>query len=411
MLGAARKSKHRRFTAETPKRVALLVETSTSWGRRLIQGVSSYASQHSNWQFFVEARGIEEKLHLPTAWAGDGIIARVSSEAMAEELRKSRLPVVNVSGMNVPRSKFARITTDQNILARAAIEHFTARGFTRFAYFSTRGKDYIQTQRNAFTGAVQARTGQACALYEIKSHHGAEPDWNTDEEQIGSWLKELPLPVGVLVWNASCGRVIISSAQKAGLLVPEDVAVLCATDDDVLCECIHPPLSAILVDAATIGFRAALRLDQLMHGQRKLPPTELIAPLRVHPRQSTDTLAVTDAAVKKALSFISASASTEPIRVSHAVRASGVSRRVLERRFMKLLGRSPAEEIRRVRLERAKKLLQETSLDIPTVAESAGFSSPEYFASYCGAKLGMTPLQFRKNSNPSARSPDSSRAR
>jgi AraC-like DNA-binding protein len=65
-------------------------------------------------------------------------------------------------------------------------------------------------------------------------------------------------------------------------------------------------------------------------------------------------------------------------------------------------------EIRRIRLERAKPLLQETSLDIPSVAEASGFALPEYFTFYHGAKVGMSPLQFRKHSNPSGRAPRSS---
>lgn len=347
---------------------------------------------------------MEERLRLPPAWQGDGIIARVSNAAMAEELRQSGLPVVNISGMTVPQAKFPTITTDQNLLAKVAVEHFTDRGFTSFAYFSIKGLSYVKTQQDAFARAVRQTVGRPCAFYEIKSRHGAEPDWNTDEAQIGAWLKSLTLPTGVLVWNAGCGRAIISAAHRAGLLVPEEVAVLSGADDDVLCECIRPPLSGVLVDATTLGFRAARRLDEMMKSRRKPPRTELVPPLRVHPRQSTDTLAVTDSALKKALSYVREHGS-KPIKVSDVARASGVSRRVLERRFLKVLGRSPAEEIRRIRLERARTLLQDTSLDIPSVAEASGFSSPEYFAFYYGAKVGMTPLQFRKYSNPSGRSP------
>ena len=409
-MGKAGRKKHNRSNERIPRRVALLIDTSTSWGRRLIQGINSYATQHGNWQFFVEARGMDERLRLPKNWEGDGIIARVSSASMAGDLRKSGLPVVNISGTHVPQANFPIITTDQNLLAAAAVEHFVKRGFTNFAYFSIKGLGYVLTQRDAFTKAVRATTGQPCYFYEIKSHHGAEPDWNTDEEKIGAWIKCLPLPAGVLVWNAGCGRAIISAAQKVGLLVPEDIAVLSGADDDVLCECIRPPLSGVLVDAATIGFQAALQLDSLMKGERKGTKVELVPPLRVQTRQSTDTLAVKDAALKKALSFIRENGLRQ-IKVSDIARASGISRRVLERRFMKVMGRSPAEEIRRTRLDRARTLLQDTSFDIPTVAEAAGFSSPEYFAYYFGSKVGMTPLQYRKHSNPSGRSAESNHNR
>ena len=62
-------------------RVALLVDTSTSWGRRIIAGVHHYIRGTGGWQVFVEARGLEESLEVPCGWESDGVIARVSSEA------------------------------------------------------------------------------------------------------------------------------------------------------------------------------------------------------------------------------------------------------------------------------------------------------------------------------------------
>ncbi len=56
-----------------------------------------------------------------------------------------------------------------------------------------------------------------------------------------------------------------------------------------------------------------------------------------------------------------------------------VNRRTLERRFVSVLGHTPLEEIRRIRLERAKVLLQ-TDLPIYEVASRCGFATPEYMA-------------------------------
>jgi LacI family transcriptional regulator len=57
------------------------VDTSTSWGRRIIAGVHHYIRGTGGWQVFVEARGLEESLEVPCGWESDGVIARVSSEA------------------------------------------------------------------------------------------------------------------------------------------------------------------------------------------------------------------------------------------------------------------------------------------------------------------------------------------
>ncbi|MCU0791702.1 MAG: DNA-binding transcriptional regulator [Opitutaceae bacterium] len=379
--------------------VAILVDTSTSWGRRVIEGAAQFAHQHTDWRLYLEARGMEETLRLPSGWKGDGVIARVSSDEMARELKSAGFPVVNVSGIRASGADFPRVTTDMKAVASLAIEHFLDRGFQSFAYFSLKGLAYVAPQRDAFLMAARSRK-LGCAVFELNPQFGAEADWTTDNGLILGWLRTLPKPVAILAWNASCARAIIHAAQRGGLLVPEEIAVLSGADDDLLCEHIQPPVSGVVVDARKIGYHAAAGLKQLMEGGKK-PRREMpLPPLAIHARQSTDTLAINDAELVKALSFIRKNAAS-PIQVGDVAAASGLSRRVLERRFAEKLGRSPAAEIRRCHVERAKKLLQETRQPIPRVAESAGFCSPEHFSTYFRSAVGKTPLRFRKDTMPS----------
>ena len=384
-----------RRPATTP-RVAVLVDTSTSWGHRLHVGIHSYRKA-GPWQLFVEPRGLEERLRLPAGWRGHGIIARIDSVAMAEELAALHIPVVNVSGIELPGISFPRVTTDLNASARLAAGHFLERGFKHFAYFSLRGLSYVASHQKSFADAV-AGAGGDFALLTVKPRAGAEPDWNLDLAKLGEWLKGLPKPVGVLTWNPSSAREIIYACQMAGLLVPEEVAVLSGSDDELLCNLLQVPISGIFVAAEPIGYQAAQLLDQLMRGRPAPKQPELIAPSGVTTRQSTDTLAISDAALVKALSFIRQNAA-RPIQVSDVARQSGISRRVLERRFSEVLSRTPAAEIRRMHLENAKQLLTETDMPIPEVAEAAGFSSPEYMAYTFRQELNTTPRKFRQDAH------------
>ncbi len=375
-------------------RVAVLVDTSTSWGRRILQGIHNYARKHGSWQLFVEARGMEERLRVPAGWQGDGVIARIGNLPMAQELKSLRLPVVNVSGIKLPEIDFPRVTTDMQAAAALVLKHFLDRGFQHFAYFSLLGLSYVAIQQDAFLQAVR-RAGYDCAVYAVKPRLGAEPDWNLNLAKLGQWLQSLPKPVGVLTWNPSSSREIIYACQMTGLLVPEEVAVISGADDDVLCELLHVPLSALLVAAEQIGHRAAELLDRLMQGRPAPKRPVLFAPLGVMTRQSTDTLAIRDRALVKALSFIRQN-TARPIQVNEVARQAGISRRVLERRFMQVLGRSPASEIRRAHFDHAKRLLVETDLPIPDVAEAAGFGSPEYLAYVFRSEIGKTPLKYRR---------------
>ena len=378
-------------------RVAILVDTSTTWGRNILAGVIAYTRTHGRWQIFVEARGMEEHLRLPRGWQGDGVIARIGTELMARELRGKRIPVVNVSGIELPGVSFPRVATDLVASAQLAAAHFLERGFRHFAYFSLTGLGYVATHQQAFIGAVQAGGGDFAA-FAVKPQAGAEPDWRLDLAKLGAWVRSLPKPVAILCWNASGAREVIFACQEVGLQVPEEVAVLSQSDDDVLCEAAQIPISAVRVAADTIGFQAAKLLGHLM--RRGLAPKrpQYIAPTSIVSRQSTDTLAIRDPALVKALSYIRQQA-TLPVRVSEVAQHAGVSRRVLERRFMEVLHRSPAEELRRFQLERARQLLVETNLPMPHVAEKSGFGSQAYLSAVFRRHFQQTPMQFRRTAH------------
>jgi LacI family transcriptional regulator len=377
-----------------PYRVAVLVDTSTTWGRAVLRGINTYRLQHERWEIFVEARGLEERLRVPPGWRGDGIIARVSTPEMAKELKAMRLPVVNVSGIEIPEATFPRVTTDLKASAKLAAEHFLERGFKHFAYFGLVGLDYVKAHRLVFTEMVTAAGGDFAALA-VKPMAGAEPDWRLDLASLGEWIRSLPKPVAILCWNASSAREIVFASHEGGLLVPEEVAVLSQAYDEALCETSLVPISGIAVSGEGIGHQAAEALDKLMKGRKAVKANTSIAPLGVVTRQSTDTLAVGDPVVVKALSFLRQHM-TEAICVRDVAMHAGVSRRVLERRFLELLHRTPAKEIRRVHLTHARRLLEETDLPLSQIAEMAGFGSQAYFSDLFRRQLGITPIQYRK---------------
>jgi LacI family transcriptional regulator len=143
------------------------------------------------------------------------------------------------------------------------------------------------------------------------------------------------------------------------------------------------------------GYEAAALLDRLMSGKTVPPVAHLIPPLGVAARQSTDVLAVEDRDGAHAVRLIREHA-CEGINVGDVLRAVPLSRRVLEQRFHRLLGRTPREEILNVRLARVKQLLAETDVPLYAIAERTGFEHVEYLSVVFRRETGGTPSAFRQ---------------
>src|SRR5947208_10202463 len=132
----------------------------------------------------------------------------------------------------------------------------------------------------------------------------------------------------------------------------------------------------------------------MMSGRK--PPAEpvFVEPEGVITRRSTEVLAIEDRHIANVVRFIREHA-CEGIDVSDILKAVPLSRSALERRFARTLGRSPKEEILRVRLNRARQLLSETDFPLWTIAEKIGLEHPEYLNVLFKKKTGLTPGQFR----------------
>ena len=187
---------------------------------------------------------------------------------------------------------------------------------------------------------------------------------------------------------------MIEAATRAGYLVPDQIAVIGVNEDPLVCESTDPPLSAVAQASEKIGLEAARRLDRLMRGESVEPRHVTLPPRAIVARRSTDMLAVDDPTVAAVLRFIRENAQ-EPIEVADVVETVDLSRRTLETKFLAATGRTLAVELRRVRVERAKRLLTETNDPITNIVFACGFNSRQVFCNIFRRETGMTPSEFR----------------
>ena len=381
-------------------RVALLIESSRSYGRELLMGVAKYVRIHGPWSIEFEEGDPGE--HFPkwfVRWKWDGIIARVSTPAMAEVLRRTGVPVVDLSG-SLPEARFPRIRSDEQAVGRMAAEHLLERGFKNFAFCGYNGTDWSDLRRASFERRV-SEAGFACGAFENPgpmqsfSLSDYEEHGERHEQDLMDWLRSLPKPCGLMACNDARGRQVLNCCREIGVAVPDEVAVIGVDKDEIFCELSDLPLSSVILNTQQIGFEAAALLARRMAGESAESAFILVKPMGVMARQSTDVLAIDDRHIAAALKHIREHA-CDGLDVEQLLRAVPLSRSVLERRFSQILGISPKAEILRVRLDRVCRLLAESDLSLAEVADKAGFEHPEYMSRLFKKKMGITPGEFRK---------------
>lgn len=381
--------------------VALLVETSRSYGRNVLQGVVRHLNEHGPWSVYFQPHGLESPPpRWLKGWKGDGIVARVNNRRMAQAVRQTGLPVVDLR-LAVPDLRFPSVGIDNRAVVRLAFDHLVTNGFTQFGFCSPpRSQIFWMNLRRDFFQELVVAAGFPCYIFEVPSgRHSAT--WEEEQELIAAWVSRLPKPIGVMASNDDLGQRVLDACRRVNALVPEEVAVVGVDNDEILCLISSPPLSSVDINAQQVGYEAAALLERMMAGA--LVPMEplLLAPRGVVARESTDVLTTEDRELAGAIRFIREHA-CEGLCVKELLRVSGISRRSLERRIRKRLQRSPKDEIVRVQIERAKQLLLSTNLPATAIAEKCGFSESKYFSQVFHAKVGLPPGAYRKSINRSS---------
>lgn len=375
--------------------VAVLVETDNSWGRSVIQGVADFAAHFGPWKLHIDPQDYGHGWSLPENWQGDGVIARISTPIQLEQILHAGRPVVNVDDILSDVPGVGQVLTDESQRAEMALGHFTQRGFQHFAYFAPPSQEYSRTCEQEFIAAAAA-LGARCHVYRPGYRGGRSISREEQQNRTLRWLRGLPRPVAVLAVDARRGRRLGEICSLEGIRVPDEVAILAGNTDDLLCNLSIPPLSSIEVASQRIGYDAATMLASMMRGAPAPASPLRLPPVRVISRQSTDVLAVDDEMVVRAVRFIQAHA-FKGIVVEDVLKEVPVSRRYLELQFRRYFGRLPAEEIRRLRLDRGKELLVQTDLSIDAIAEACGYAGATQFGVAFRKRFGSTPLNFRKH--------------
>ena len=372
--------------------IAILMETSRAFGRGVIQGIGNYARAHGPWNLHVVPGDVDQRLPPTEMWHVDAAIGRISSRQIRSDLRRRRIPVVCIDPISScgPYS----VQSNQAMVCQLAFEHLRDRGFRRFAFcgFNT----HWGVQRREYFERHVRTAGLAFHNFELEDHCE-----KTLERQLADWLLSLSKPVGLMAQDDLLAHEAINICRFEGVRVPEDIGIIGVDNDELICELSSPTLSSVALNCERIGFEAAKVLDNILTGQKRCPIEVQIEPIKVVLRQSTDSVGIDDPVVAAAMRSIREHVD-QAISVTELSRQLFVSRRSLEMRFEKILGRPPHEEIMRCRMARARELLIGTDMKLTAISIAAGFSSVRFMHRAFQQRLKQTPGEFRTTNRPVA---------
>lgn len=378
-----------------PRRVAISLELEWAYKRHLevYAGCLRYADE-MGWQCTINPAIDRVLEHADGPCPYDGVLARATAP-LAAAARRTGVPLVNV-WLNSPVRDLPSVYPDYEASGKMAAEHLLSRGFRQFGYLGYLGDIDSQLQLSGFRAVIRT-AGFRCTVHRFSRNRleGRAPGWEGFVAGLEAWVDTWEPPIGIFVCSDLCCRFLIDVCRSRGMHVSQDVAIIGTSNEPEICNAPMPGLTSIDMGYGRVGYRAAAMLDGLMAGRVPQPMPQLVVPAELVPRQSTDVYAAGDLLVSRAMRFI-AENSHRRIQVQDVAAAVSTTRRTLERRFRSSLERTIADEITRLRIERAKRRMVETDAPMKDVGLDAGFRSSDHFYKVFTRLEGMSPTQYRE---------------
>lgn len=376
--------------------VGIFADCGYGYGRQILRGIAKYANLQRRWQLLVDTqRAIQTQPDWPEL---DAAIFAGYMDEDVERVRQRCRRIVVCSGSGDPE-RGAIVSVDDRAVGKLAAEHLINCRFTRFAFYDQKTETQFLAKEERLIGFQQTLAAHGFSCYDSKVAYVGQRHFvdRLHHQAVMEWLDGLPRPLGVFCFDDTWANDLAALCLSANIAVPEEIAIIGVNNDDVMCETSLPPLSSVDIGATRIGFVAAQQVERMLADDfpvgeervTRLPPAGVVQ------RQSTDVLAVADTDVAAALRYIREHA-CDPCSVQDVLRAVPVGRRWLERQFAAHLGRTPRDEIIRVRIDVAKRLLAESDLNILELASRCGFANAKTFYQAFGQLAQTTPAKFRR---------------
>lgn len=322
---------------------------------------------------------------LPQAWKGDGIICMPGTDAALHDyLTRVDVPVVYIHRRPARHARRSVIVgQDDAAIGHAATEHLLGQGLrtTVFCLVDDGELDH-PVAKGRIAGMQRVVESRGLPFHLVRVQH-LERD-----------LRDLPRPLGLIAQNDVHAVLALNTVLALGMSVPEDVAIMGCDNDEFHGSLSAVPLSSVETNCQLLGFRAAETVHQMVEGRSvsehlRVPCGDVVV------RASTTYMHIPHEPTAKAVAVIRERYRRD-LDLDALADEVAMSRRRLEDRFVEFLGHSMAHELRRVRLNVARRLLHDQGMKLREVARLSGLGNEAYFSRIFRKETGLSPGAWRR---------------
>ena len=389
------------------RRIALILPDWMEYTQRIAEGAASYAVGHGGVELFDRPyhRNAGDPMQgQPIDFEG-AVVWSLAKDPWVKGLIKAGVEVVSANGI-WPVDEVPRVNVDRLASMEIAIRHLSELQPTKVVYagWVISGLPAHRLFVDRFLSRFES-LGIETDFFETGPFKECwDPAAVVPREvlnKLANFLRKLPKGSAMWCQFDLVARLVCDVASSQGLEIPGDLAIL-GTGDLRAAKFGRPGISTIAMPGQVVGSRAVKMVDALITGKRLESRAVSLSPPPVVVRETTSPVE-SHSIIATARQWIGRHA-CDGATVNELMEVVPVSQRTLSAMFTEQIGRTPGQEIRRVRIIKAMQSLRSTDLTISRVAQLCGYNQPAKFSNFFKRETGIMPSEYRSG-RPSVKRP------
>ena len=378
-------------------RVLIISDFTESFSHKLLAGLVDYSRQKEQWIVrrmppeYKAQLGIPGVIRVAKEWEVDavigqfeptddiGLFAQNGIVAIAQDYKKKFTTIPN-------------ITADYLGTGKMAAHYFIERGFRNYGFFGMNDVCWSDERCEGFRREIEA-AGFGDSFYAYRMQE-IDMVWYYQRNRLREWLQSIPKPVAIMACDDNQGSNLIEACHSVGIKIPSEVSVIGVDNDEALCCLGSTTLTSVQIDIEEGGRQTAALVERLVADPKAPVEDVILKPVKIVQRMSTAAFATNYQQILKVIQFIHQNANKK-ISVKDVAMEAAMSRRLLERRFKSVTGKTLYEYITDLKLKYFAEQLVDTDEPVINIALSMRESDAKNISRRFKQIYGCTPIEWR----------------